>query len=52
MTAHVSAEVRAESTRRAKRRVRRWKTILFPLVIVGIGLLSTVVLAVAMEGLG
>lgn len=44
MTA-MSAEVR-------KRRVRRWKTVLFPLVIVGIGLLSAVVLAVAMEGLG
>lgn len=54
MTAHIAAspEVRAEATRRAKRRVRRWHAIGFPLALLAIGLLAGAVLAVAMGGIG
>lgn len=51
---HIAAspEVRAEATRRAKRRVRRWHAIGLPLALLAISLLAGAVLAVAMGGIG
>lgn len=54
MTAHITAspEVSAEATRRAKRRVRRWRLLGFPLALLAISLLAGAALAVAMGGIG
>ena len=52
MTAQTSAEVRTHAAKQAKARVRRWRTVGFPVTLLLIGALASLALHLLLTGMG